>query len=222
MQLAAYLWGCAGMFERDGLPLMRLPALAFPDEDWAWTTIDEYMLGDRLLVAPIQAMGATSRPVELPAGRWYPLLSGAAVMGGTITAQAAMTEIPVYIPEGALLVLYPDGVDTPLPAPQLPGANVAGDAREVWLYSGTAANPAHATWNDQNGTAGVAQWTWTGRPAGTAPASATFNGAPVTPSSSGEWTAVTITGDGTLVFAGGGTLTVQRGTNAPTIVRLRH
>jgi len=222
MQLAAYLWGCAGMFERDGLPLMRLPALAFPDEDWAWTTLDEYLLGDRLLVAPVQVKGATSREVRIPAGRWYPLLSGAAVMGGTITAQAPMTEIPVFIPEGALLVLYPDGVDTPRAAPQLPAATIAGDAREVWLYSGTAKDPAHATWNDQNGTAGVAQWTWTGRPAGTAPASATFDGAPVTLTSNGEWTAVTVTGDGTLVFAGGGTLTVQRGTNTPTIVRLRH
>jgi hypothetical protein len=160
--------------------------------------------------------------VQIPAGRWYPLLSGAAVNAGTITAQAPMTEIPVYIPEGALLVLYPDGVDTPRPAPQLPTATIAGDAREVWLYSGTAADPAHAKWNDQNGTAGVAQWTWTGRPAGAAPASATFNGAPVTLTPGGEWTAVTITGDGTLAFAGGGTLTVQRGTNTPTIVRLRH
>ena len=225
MQLAAYLWGSAGSYERDGLPLIRLPALQYPDEDWAWTTIDEYLLGDRLLVAPIQVAGATSRSVSLPlaAGRWYPLLAGAPVPGGDVTAVAARTEIPVYVPEGALLVLYPDGVDTPLPAPALGTAVVAGDAREVWLYAGTAADPAHATWNDEQGAAGPAQWTWTGRPAAAgAPASATFDGAPVTVTSDGEWTAVTVTGDGTLVFAGGGSLTIARGKGAvATIVRLR-
>ncbi|MBL0212742.1 MAG: hypothetical protein IPQ07_02545 [Myxococcales bacterium] len=222
MQLAAYLWGSAGSFERDGLPLIRMIALAYPDEAWAWTAIDEFLLGDRLLVAPVQAAGASARKVTLPAGRWFPLLSGAPTSGGEITASAARTEIPVYIPEGALLVLYPDGIDTPLPAPALGSAVVAGTAREVWLYSGTAANPAHTQWNDHDGPAGAAQWTWTGRPAAAgAPATATFNGAAVTVTSNGEWTAVTVTGDGMLVFPGGGTLTIARGTSAQTIVRLR-
>ena len=223
MQLAAYLWGSAGSYERDGLPLIRLPALSYPDEPWAWTTIDEYLLGDRILVAPIQVMGATSRSLALPAGRWYPLLTGAAAVGGELTATAARTEIPVYVPEGSMLVLYPDGVDTPLPAPALPGAVIAGAEREVWLFAGTAANPAHATWNDDMGAAGAAQWTWTGRSASAgAPATAMFNGAPVTLASNGEWTVVTVTGDGTLAFAGGGSLTIARGKGAvPTIVRLR-
>ena len=221
MQLAAYLDGSSGSFERDGLPLIRMIALDYPVEDWAWTAIDEYLLGDRLLVAPIQVAGATSRPVMLPAGRWYPLLSGAAVMGGERMVSAARTEIPVFIPEGSILVLYPDGVDTPLPAPALGSAVVAGTAREVWLYSGSAANPDHATWNDRDGAAGAAQWTWSGRPAGSAPTSATFNGAPVTLTSNGEWTAVTVTGDGTLVFAGGGTLTIARNASTSTIVRVR-
>ena len=47
------------------------------------------------------------------------------------------------------------------------------------------------------------------------------NGSPVTVTSNGEWTAVTVTGDGTLVFAGGGTLTIARNKTTPTIVRLR-
>ncbi len=222
MQLASYLWGSAGSFERDGLPLVRMIALAYPGEDWAWSAIDEYLLGDRLLVAPVQVQGATSRSVTLPAGRWYPLLTGAAVQGGEITATAARTEIPVYVPEGAMLVLYPDGVDTPLPAPALGTAVVAGTAREVWVYGGTAANPQHARWNDQDGPIGAANWTWSGRPASAgAPASATFNGAPVTVTSDSQWSAVTVSGDGSLVFDGGGTLAIARGASGPTIVRLR-
>lgn len=221
MQLAAYLWASGGSFERDGLPLMRMIALAYPAEEWAWTALDEYLLGDRLLVAPIQQAGATSREVTLPAGRWFPLLTGPAVQGGTFTATAARTEIPVYVPEGSLLVLYPDGVDTPLPAPALGTAVVAGTAREVWLYGGTAANPQHARWNDRDGAVGAPNWTWSGRTATTAPTTATFNGSPVTVTSDPQWSVVTVPGDGTLVFDGGGTLTIARGASGPTIVRLR-
>jgi hypothetical protein len=207
MQLAAYLHGSAGSYERDGLPLLRLIALDYPDEPWAWTTLDEYLLGDRILVAPIQVQGATSRAVMLPAGRWLPLLGGAPVEGGELTATAPVTEIPAFVPEGALLVLYPDGVDTPFPAPSLPAATIAGDDREVWLYPGTAANPAHAQWHDHDGPAAAPpHWNWSGRPAGPA-ASATFNGVAVPVTSN----TVDVTGDGTLVFAGGGTLTIARG-----------
>ncbi|MDB4963138.1 MAG: Alpha-glucosidase [Myxococcales bacterium] len=226
MQLAAYLWGSSGSFDRDGLPLMRMIALEYPDEPWAWTTIDEYLLGDRLLVAPIQAKGATSRSITLPAGRWFPLLTGTAVMGGEITATAAKTEIPVYVPEGSLLVLYPDGVDTPLPASQLASAvttDEIGGNREVWLYPGTAANPEHTTWNDDDGPAAPAQWTWTGRSATAAlPTTATFKGASTPVTMVGGQAQVTVTGDGTLVFGNGGTLTINRGDSTAQVrVRLR-
>jgi hypothetical protein len=225
MQLAPYLRGSIGGFERDGLPLFRLVALDYPHEAWAWTTIDEYLLGDRILVAPIQIEGATTRQVKLPAGEWVPLFGGAPVGGGEITAVASRNDIPAYIPAGSILVLYPDGVDTMLPAPMAPAATttmeIAG-AREVWLFSGTAANPAHATWHDDDGPVGPPHWTWSGRPAGGLPTSATFNGAPVAVSVAGETATVTVSGNGMLVFAGGGTLGISRATpGATTVVKLR-
>ncbi len=224
MQLAAYLWGSSGSFDRDGLPLVRMIALQYPQEDWAWTTIDEYLLGDRMLVAPIQVKGAVSRPITLPAGRWYPLLAGPPVMGGDSIATATVSEIPVYVPEGTLLVLFPDGVDTPLPAPGLPSAvtvdEIGGD-RDVWLYPGTAAIPAHATWHDDDGPAGIVQWTWTGRTAAAAlPTSALFNGVDAPITMVGGQATVTVTGDGTLSFNTGGTLAITRG-NPTAQVRIR-
>ncbi len=219
MQLVPYLWGSIGSYERDGLPLMRMIALDYPDEDWAWTAIDEYLLADRILVAPVQAQGVTSREVTLPAGDWYPLLGGARV-SGTFTADAPLGEIPAFVPAGALLVLYPDGVDTVLDAPAsgtTVTASSIGDDREVWLYPGTPVDPAHASWNDDGGVVGTAQWTWTGRPEGPPPATATFNDAPVTVTGD----TVTVVGDGTLEI-GGGTLTIARGKPAATVtVRLR-
>ena len=222
MQLAAYQWGSVGSFDRDGLPLMRLVALEYPDEPWAWTAIDTYLLGDRVLVAPVQVAGATIRDLTLPAGRWFPLLGGTALDGGAHTVPAPVTELPAFVPAGALLVLYPDGVDTTHPAPALPAAvttDAVGGDREVWLYPGTAARPTHATWNDEAGPAGAAQWTWTGRPEGAgALTTALFNGAPV--AVTGD--TVTVVGDGTLELAGGGTLTIARGLpSASVLVRLR-
>ena len=184
-QLAPYLEGEATVFEQTGLPLFRMIGLEFPD-DFGWTTTDEYLLGDRILVAPVITQGALDRMVTLPAGNWLPLLGGAAV-SGTVDAQVPLTEIPAFVPEGSLLVLYPDGV-------------TSGDDREAWLYPGTAADPARASW--------PGTWTWSGRPLGAgAPASATWNGQPVALAQG----TVTVTGDGTLVLDGGGTLTIARG-----------
>lgn len=213
LQLATYLRGSLASFDRDGLPLFRLIALDHPDEAWAWTTIDQYLLGDRIMVAPVQLEGATSRTVRLPAGDWIPLLGGAAV-AGEITATAAITEIPAFVPAGALLVLYPDGVGTTLPAPAssttITTADVADD-RELWLYPGTAANPAHARWHDDDGPLGAAHYTWSGRPAAPLPTTATFNGAPVTVTVANGVASLTVVGDGTLAFPGGSTLVIARG-----------
>jgi sulfoquinovosidase len=224
MQLASYLWGSIGSFEARGLPLLRMIALDYPDEAWAWTTVTEYLLGDRILVAPIVVEGAESRTVQLPAGEWYPLLSGPPTSGGEITALASREDIPAFVPAGSILVLYPDGVDTMLDAPALASATTLADnadARDVWLYAGTAANPAHAQWHDETGPEGTPQWTWSGRAAGALPTSATFDGAAVPVSIVADAATVTVTGDGTLAFAGGGTLTIARGVSASYTIKLR-
>jgi hypothetical protein len=225
MQLAAYLSGSIGSFERDGLPLFRLTALEFPDDEWAWTVRDEYMLGDRILVAPVVAMGATSRDVTLPSGSWYPLLGGDAV-SGTITVDAPTTEIPAFVPAGSLIVVYPDGIDTVIDAPQLPSATTlagVGDDREVWLWPGIAADTARAAWHDTLGPAGEAQWTWTGRPASAGlPTAATWNGASVPVVLDAGSATIDVEGDGTLVVDGGGMLSITRGiASARVRVRLR-
>jgi sulfoquinovosidase len=230
MQLAAYFNGSIGSFERDGLPLFRFIPLEFPGDDWAWTAIDQYMLGDRILVAPILQEGATTREVRLPGTYpWYPLFGGAYIdhplADNTITATASRDEIPAYVPMGSILVLYPNGVDTVLPAPAMSSAMTLAEtnnAREVWLFSGTAFNPAHARWNDTEGPVGTPNWTWTGRTPGPLPTSATFNGSAVTVTTVANTATVTVSGNGMLEFAGGGTLTIARGgTAGQTVVRLR-
>jgi alpha-glucosidase (family GH31 glycosyl hydrolase) len=115
-----------------GLPIMRHPILLHPDDpvlvsgtpdDEAWADfaavgrpfgeLFEYYLGDQLLVAPIIDEGVTTRPVYLPAGDWYLVATGQPLEGGgTVVAEAAPGEIPVYAPAGAIVPLLPDGVET--------------------------------------------------------------------------------------------------------------
>jgi hypothetical protein len=223
LQLATYFWGSIGSYERDGLPLFRFIALDYPDEDWAWTTIDQYLLGDRILVAPIVQEGAAQRSVRLPAGDWYSLFDGMAAGTGEITAYADRAGIPAFVPAGGLLVLYGSSFDTLLDAPSLSSAITKADlanSREVWLYPGTATNPAHAQWHDDTGPVGTPHFTWSGRTTGALPATATFNGSPVTISIVSGSARVTVSGNGVLAFADGSTLTIQRTAAGQTSVKL--
>jgi alpha-glucosidase (family GH31 glycosyl hydrolase) len=181
------------------------------------------MLGDRILVAPILQEGATDRQLRLPAGEWVRLFDGASQGTGQITATADRTGMPAFVPQGSLLVLYGNYFDTLLEAPGMPSATTKAElmnSREVWLYSGTAANPEHARWNDETGPVGTPHFTWSGRTAGSVPASATFNGAAVTVSSVQGSARVTVNGNGTLAFDDGSTLTIQRSAAAQTFIKL--
>lgn len=78
-----------------GAPLVRHLVLAYPDDRQSRTTHDEYLLGDRLLVAPITSAGATSRKVYFPPGSaWFHVFTGARFEGGT----ASEVEAPIGTP----------------------------------------------------------------------------------------------------------------------------
>jgi alpha-glucosidase (family GH31 glycosyl hydrolase) len=214
MQLVPYLAAMAVQASETGAPLMRPVAYEYPDAgDWAWTTRDEYLLGDRILVAPVVVEGATSRSVDLPAGRWYPLLGGAALEGGTHEIPVPVTEIPAFVAGGSILLLYKDTIDTVVPAAPPAVVSTDVDLREVVLFAGTGPYGSIRE--------GAATYTWTGRdPALPAPSSAIFEGANVAVNVVDGERVVDVTGPGTLVFEGGGTLSIA-GTTAAVRVHLR-
>ncbi len=124
----------------DGLPIWRGLMLRWPDDERAWSITDEVMLGDALLVAPVQTPGATSREVYLPAGRWFPWSGGDAVDGpATITVQAPLGEIPLFARAGAVVPMFPDGVMTLAHgSAAVPDPASLGGARVVQLFLGGA------------------------------------------------------------------------------------
>ena len=81
-----------------GMPPVRHLVLNYPTDQNVYDLIDEFMLGEGLLVAPILAENTFERDVYLPAGCWTNLLTGECVEGGkTVTVAANLGQIPVFL-----------------------------------------------------------------------------------------------------------------------------
>ena len=114
MALVPYISGLVRVWQETGAPLVRAPFLQYPDEPWDRT--DAYMLGPALLVAPVVEQGATARQVDLPAATaWYDWFTGTPVVSGRFSA--ALDEIPVFAPAGAVVPLYDVVPDTLVEGP---------------------------------------------------------------------------------------------------------
>jgi hypothetical protein len=91
-----------------GLPVARPLYVHYPDDSRTITIKDQFLIGDRVLIAPVLDSGAVSRTVVFPAGRWYDYSTGrlAAVGPTRLTVSAALDHLPIYVREGAILPLY--------------------------------------------------------------------------------------------------------------------
>jgi len=80
------------------MPPVRHLVLKYPTDEKVYDMIDEFMLGDGLLVAPILTKDTFERDVYLPEGSWTDLLTGECIEGGkTVKAKANIGQIPVYL-----------------------------------------------------------------------------------------------------------------------------
>lgn len=80
-----------------GYPLMRSLFFEFPKDSRTWEVTDEFMFGDRYLVAPVLELGARKRTVYLPKGTWQDIRTQAQVKGPMeFVADAPLESIPVY------------------------------------------------------------------------------------------------------------------------------
>jgi len=81
-----------------GTPIMRTLFYMYPEDSVCWEIEDEYMYGDKLLIAPVLEAGAVSRKIYLPAGNdWEDINTKEHFGGGKwITADAPLDIIPIY------------------------------------------------------------------------------------------------------------------------------
>ena len=92
-----YIRGLYREASENGSPLLRTMFYEFPNDAKCWTVEDQYMFGDRYLVAPILSLNQFSREVYLPAGSWRLTGTGEVFDGGrTVTVDAPIEYMPVF------------------------------------------------------------------------------------------------------------------------------
>ena len=98
-RLRPYIMEQMKLASERGIPPMRPLFFDFEDDDKVAEVEDEFLYGPDLLVAPITEYRARVRTVYLPAGtEWIDAWTGETTAGGrTITADAPIEQIPVYV-----------------------------------------------------------------------------------------------------------------------------
>jgi len=78
-----------------GEPIVKPMALAFPDSGYE-TVDDQFIFGNKILVAPVVEKGARKRKVIFPEGKWKGD-DGQVVNGGkTIEIEVPLSRIPYF------------------------------------------------------------------------------------------------------------------------------
>lgn len=80
----------------NGSPLLRAMFYEFPDDERCWELQDQYMFGEKYLVAPILRLNEWKRDVYLPAGKWKLTSTEEIFEGGrTISVDTPIDYMPV-------------------------------------------------------------------------------------------------------------------------------
>jgi alpha-D-xyloside xylohydrolase len=108
-RLLPYTYSLAWKTTNEGYTPMRALTFDFRNDEMAQMTGDEFLYGPALLVNPVTTPGAASRNVYLPKATWYNFWSGEAVEGGkTISAEAPIERLPLFVRAGSILPMGPE------------------------------------------------------------------------------------------------------------------
>ena len=130
MQFLPQLYTLCWEAHRYFRPILRPTFMNFPVDEHCLTEDREFMWGDNLLVAPVLQPGRVEREVYLPKcdSGWWDFHSETHYQGGeTVTVEAGLDTIPLFIRGGSALFLAPRGVDS-IDGPE--------QFREVRIYPG--------------------------------------------------------------------------------------
>ncbi|MDR5727998.1 MAG: glycoside hydrolase family 31 protein [Terriglobia bacterium] len=128
MQLVPYLTAAFQQYASDGTPPFRALVLDTPADSSLSAIDDQYMVGDRMMVAPLFA-GEANRDIVLPSGTdWHDFWTGARLTGGSkITVPASTENIPVYVKTGSIIPWADIGLYAKAPETRRLTARVYGD-----------------------------------------------------------------------------------------------
>lgn len=110
-RLMPYIYNAAREAYDTGVSICRPLYYDQPEESKAYSTEDEYMFGNDILVAPVVERSkdgiSTTRKVWLPKGTWYNVQRGKLQEGGTtFSDNYGMEEIPYFYKAGAIIPCF--------------------------------------------------------------------------------------------------------------------
>jgi len=138
---------------------MRPLFLEFPDDQATWSLNDEWMLGDRVLAAPVLTKGGEWK-VYLPAGNWFDGNTGKGIAGAQTLdlTPVPLDVIPFYVRAGTILPIGPviqstAEAEDPLEVRIYPGADAAFSLYEddgtTYAYEKGAFTRIPMQWNER-------------------------------------------------------------------------
>ena len=94
---------------KNGFPLMRTLFFEYPQDPIAWDIEDEYLFGEKILVAPLFKQNQTGKKVYLPAGEWVNYFDKTKAYTGGTYHHVSQTDLPilVFVKKGATITHAP-------------------------------------------------------------------------------------------------------------------
>jgi alpha-D-xyloside xylohydrolase len=152
MMLVPALRAAFARYGTDGTPPFRALVLDSPHEAALLEIDDQYMLGDRIMVAPLFA-GEASRKVIIPSGNWHDFWTGEAIAGPTtLNVPASFERIPVYVKSGSVLPMGGVGNSTADPATRNLTVRIFGDGSLPFSIGGKDKPELLLRWSGGKGT----------------------------------------------------------------------
>jgi len=147
MQLVPYLHSAFERYAADGTPPFRALVLDYADDKSIRSVDDEYMVGDRMFVAPLFA-GEESREITLPPGTWHDFWTGSVIHGNTkISVSATTKNIPAFVKAGSVFPLATIGLSSASPASGDLTVRVYGDGSLPWRRNSPSGAQMELSWD---------------------------------------------------------------------------
>jgi alpha-D-xyloside xylohydrolase len=159
MSLVPYLLSAFHRYRADGTPPFRATILDYPRDPTLQKVDDQYMVGDRMMVAPMFA-GEPSRSVVIPSGEsWHDFWTGKAIPGGSVLkVDASHDKIPVFVKSGSIVPWADVGLHAEAPEGKRISARLYGNASRTFTM-GDSPDTLHLDGNHSRSTIHSARYT---------------------------------------------------------------
>ncbi len=157
MQLVPYLLSAFSKYATDGTPPFRALVLDYPEETAQQLVDDAYIIGDRMLVAPLFA-GEPGRTLVLPPGQWHDFWTGQPFAGGTkLDLPSSLDKIPVFIKSGSVFPIATVGASAASVESRELTVCIYGNGTLPWSMKLASGENIELSWNASTATGRLLQ-----------------------------------------------------------------